>query len=77
MSRRQKKRTKRYTGEDAKRTNASTSQETVVRQYEAVDRSKVGEWWHERKRTIRIGATVTAILGGSVWLLVELIRLLL
>lgn len=74
MSKRPKKRTKRYSGEDAKR-NAATN-DPVVHRYEAVERSRVGEWWQSNKKLVRIGAYATAIIGGGSWLIVELFRLI-
>jgi hypothetical protein len=73
MSRRNKKRTKRYSGEDAKQTAGT---ETVVHRYEAVNRSAAGEWWQRKKRSVKI----IAIAAGIVVLLIatvgELIHLL-
>ena len=68
-----KKRTKRYQGEDAKHMNTVPS-EPVVHRYEAVERSRLGEWWQSKKKTVRIGAIAAAIVGGSTWLIVELVR---
>lgn len=72
MSKKPKKRTKRYSGEDAKR--PPTSAEPVIHRYEAVERSRVGEWWQSKKRLVRIGAIAAAIVGGATWLIVELLR---
>lgn len=69
-----KKRTKRYQGEDAK-SSTSTSQ-PVVHRYEAVERNKVQEWWHEKKRIIKVSAGVG---GGAVvvsWLVFELFQII-
>lgn len=68
-----KKRTKRYQGEDAKRTT-TTSAEPVVHRYEAVERSKFGEWLQPRKRALRLVGTVVG--GGAVgiWLIFELLQ---
>lgn len=70
-----KKRTKQYQGEDAKRTNVVPS-EPVVHRYEAVERSRVGEWWQAKKKVIRLGAIVAGIGAGATWLIVELFRLI-
>jgi hypothetical protein len=74
MSKKAKKRTKRYQGEDAKRTAPVTS-EPVVHRYEAVERSKLGEWWQPRKKLFRFGAIAAAVTTGSIWLLIELFQL--
>lgn len=74
MSKRAKKRTKRYQGEDAKRT-APASSEPVVHRYEAVERSRLSEWWQPRKKLFRFGAIATGVTLGGGWLLVELFQL--
>lgn len=73
MSKKPKKRTKRYQGEDAKRV-ASTSPEPVVHRYEAVERSKFGEWYEPRKRALKVVGTVVG--GGvvGIWLLIEMLQ---
>ena len=70
-----KKRTKRYSGEDAKVQQADSS-EPVVHRFEAVERSAVGEWWHEKKRVVKIGALIAAVLIGATWLLIELFQII-
>ena len=75
MSRRAKKRTKRYHGEDAKRTVPAAS-EPVIHRYEAVERSRFGEWLEPRKKLLRFGLIATAIATGSIWLLIELIQMI-
>ncbi|HEX8390121.1 MAG TPA: hypothetical protein VF597_01745 [Candidatus Saccharimonadales bacterium] len=74
MSKRHKKRTKRYQGDDAK---VTTSREPVVHHYEAVQRSRLGEWWQTRRRAVKLGALATAIVGGGALLTIELIRIIL
>ena len=74
MSKKAKKRTKRYHGEDAKRT-APASSEPVVHRYEAVERSRLSEWWQPRKKLFRFGAIAAAVATGSIWLLIELFQL--
>lgn len=73
MSNKQKKRTKRYQGEDAKQNQAVSSQ-PVVHRYEAVERSKAGEWWNGKKRIVRLGAIVSGVAVGGGWLIFELFR---
>lgn len=69
MSKRHKKRTKRYHGEDAQAPLKPT-----VHHYEAIQRGPIGEWWQAHKRGyirwIAIGA------GGIlvIWLLVDAFR---
>lgn len=47
MAKTKKKRTKRYTGADA-------AQGPVVHHYEAVERSRLGEWWFTHKKQARL-----------------------
>ncbi len=62
-----KKRTKAYSGSDAKT-------ETTVKRYKAVERNKVSQWWHDHKRV----AKPVAVYGGGavvvIVLIVEAIR---
>jgi len=70
MAKQKKKRNKAYTG-----ANASITKPTVTR-VTAENRSKVKQWWLEKKRF----AKPAAIAGGVgiivIWLLVELARLI-
>lgn len=75
MSKKSKKRTKRYQGEDAKSPNPTSSQ-PVVHRYEAVERSAVGQWWHDKRRTVKISAAVGGGLLLFVWLLFELLQII-
>lgn len=73
MSKAKKKRNKLYRGEDAAVQSASTP---VVHHYKAVQRNPLGEWWHDHRRAVSLGAKIG---GGSliiVWLLFEGARLL-
>lgn len=71
MSKKTKKRTKRYQGEDAKQTATSGP---VVHRYEAVERSRLGHWWQAKKRTVRLAAIITGVITLGGWLLTELFR---
>lgn len=71
MAKQKKKRNKPYRGAGAKST-----QPQVIR-VEAVNRSKLGQWWFEKKRIVKpvaIAAAVILILG---WLIFELVRAIL
>ena len=69
MSRKHKKRNKAYTGKDAAPTRP------VVHRYQAVVRSPLAEWWHERKRVVKL----TTMIGGGaivfIYLMYELFNL--
>lgn len=69
MAKKSKKRNKPYTGADAK------TQSPVVHRYQAVQRSKFGEWWHERKRAIKFISIAVGVVVLLVWLVFELIRI--
>lgn len=64
-----KKRNKQYRGADA-----ATTRPTVTR-IQAANRTKVGQWWFERKRILKPVLITTAIVLGLAWLIVELIRI--
>lgn len=74
MSRRHKKRNKVYRGEDAAVT--APKDEPVVHRYTAVKRSKPAEWWHDHKRTVKIGAGAGGIILFIIWIVSELLRLI-
>ena len=69
MSKRKKKRNKPYRGQDS-----SVSSEPVVRRYSAVDRGKIGQWWFEKKRFIKIVATISIVVIVIIWLIIVLIQ---
>lgn len=73
MSKKPKKRTKRYQGEDAKHRNTAT--DGTVHRFEAVERSRLSEWWQGKKRVAKVGAIAIAGVTGVTWLLVELFQL--
>ncbi|MGH7197085.1 MAG: hypothetical protein ACREGJ_04980 [Candidatus Saccharimonadales bacterium] len=65
-----KKRDKPYRGADA------ANQQPVVHRYSAKVRSPLGEWWHERKRTIKLIAISAGVVLAVGYLLFELFRLI-
>lgn len=75
MSRRPKKRTKRYHGEDAKHLQAPVSSEPVVHRYSAVDRSPLKQWWFEKKKFVKPVAITSGVTLVVIWLVIELINL--
>lgn len=70
MTKQKKKRTKAYTGADAKVTRPS------VTHMSAANRNALQQWWFEKKRLAKpVGiAVVVAII--VIWLLIELIRII-
>lgn len=75
MSRRPKKRIKKYSGENAKQFNRPAASEPAVHRYTAVDRNALGQWWFERKKIVRTVAIVTGIVIIVIWMIVELVNL--
>jgi len=69
--RNKKKRNKVYTGADA------AAQGPTIHRYKAVQRSKLGQWWHEKKRVVKIVSITAIILLIIVWLIYELFRIIL
>lgn len=65
-----KKRNKQYRGADAAMTKPS------VTRISAANRSKIGQWWFERKQIAKPILITVAILLGVTWLIVELIRII-
>lgn len=74
MAKKSKKRTKRYSGEDAKQ--VSTSSEPVIHRFEAVERNALQQWWHEKRRVVKISAGVGGGLLVFVWLVFELFQII-
>lgn len=72
MSKHKKKRNKQYTGADA----AASTKGPVVHRYVAVQRSPLGEWWHDHKRAAKITGIVAG--GGTlaIWFIYEGLRLI-
>lgn len=70
MAKQKKKRTKKYSGSDAAMTRP-----TITR-VEAVQRSKVGQWWHDRRRTLKPILIAGVVVLIIVWLIVELVRII-
>jgi hypothetical protein len=70
MSNKQKKkRNKQYRGMDASMDRPSVTRIT------AANRSKIGQWWFERKKVLKPVLIGAAILIVVVWLIIELIRI--
>ena len=68
MAKKSKKRNKPYKGANAAKTGPS-----VVR-VEAVNRSKIHQWWHENKKRIRPIAITAGVVAIIVWLIIVLIQ---
>ncbi len=73
MANKSKKRTKRYTGEDAKTTGTTT--QPVVHRFEAVQRNAAQEWWNSNKRLVKVGTYTVGGLAVFSWLIFELIQI--
>lgn len=64
-----KKRTKQYRGVDAAITKPS------VTRISAANRSKLGQWWFERKRILKPVLITSGIVVLVAWLIYELVRI--
>lgn len=64
-----KKRNKQYRGSDAAMTRPS------VTKISAANRSKLGQWWHERKRVLKPILIAAGVIAIVVWLIFEIIRI--
>lgn len=65
-----KKRNKQYRGVDAALTKPS------ITRISAANRSKLGQWWFDRKKFLKPVLITLAIVAVVVWLLIELVRLI-
>ena len=70
MVKQKKKRNKKYTGSEAK-----VTQPQVVR-VQAVQRSKLGQWWFEKKKFSKPILIATGVVLVVVLLLTELFRII-
>ncbi len=48
----------------------------TITRVEAVQRSKVGQWWHDRRRTLKPILIAGVVVLIIVWLIVELVRII-
>lgn len=64
-----KKRNKQYRGVDA------ALERPVVTKISAVNRSKFGQWWFERKRILKPVLIGAAVVIAIAWLILELVRI--
>ena len=68
-----KKRTKRYQGEDAKLPTSAA--QPIVHRFEAVDRGPLQQWWHDKKRVVKVSALTAGGVVIFAWLLFELFQI--
>lgn len=64
-----KKRNKQYRGADA-----AVTRPTVTR-ITAANRTKLGQWWFERKKILKPVLITGAVIAVIVWLIIELVRI--
>lgn len=64
-----KKRNKQYRGADATLTKPS------VTRISAVQRTKIGQWWFDRKKVLKPVLIASGVVIVIVWLIVEIIRI--
>lgn len=64
-----KKRNKQYRGQDAAMNRPAVTRIT------AANRSKIGQWWFDRRRVLKPVLIGVAIALVIIWLIIELIRI--
>lgn len=69
MVKQKKKRTKKYSGADAAITRP------VVTRVTAANRSKIGQWWFERKKFLKPIFITVGVALLIVWLITEIVRI--
>ncbi len=69
MVKQKKKRTKKYSGADAAVTRP------VVTRMSAANRSKLGQWWFERKKILKPVLITAGVVTLLVWLTIEIVRI--
>ncbi|HMR72732.1 MAG TPA: hypothetical protein PKD68_01860 [Candidatus Saccharibacteria bacterium] len=63
MAKRQKKRNKRYSGEDARTTGVAGQNKPVIHKFEAKQRNPVSQWLFEHKRGVKYSLIATSIIA--------------
>lgn len=63
MAKKQKKRNKRYSGEDARTTGVAGQNKPVLHRFEAKQRTVVGQWLFEHKRGVKYSLIATGIVA--------------
>jgi hypothetical protein len=69
MAKQKKKRNKAYSGSDAAITRP------VITRISAANRSKLGQWWFERKRILRPILIATGVILFLTILIIEIVRI--
>lgn len=64
-----KKRNKQYRGADA------ALDRPVVTRISAANRSKLGQWWFDRKRVLKPALIAAGVIVLIAWLIFELVRI--
>lgn len=70
MSKQKKKRNKAYTGADA------TITRPIITRMTAVNRSKFGQWWFDRKRILKPVLITSGVILAIIIIVVELVRVI-
>jgi hypothetical protein len=69
MSKNKKKRNKTYTGADAAITKP------VITRIEAVNRSKIGQFWFEKKKLVKPILITSGIITAVIILILQIVRI--
>lgn len=76
MTKRRKKRNKRYSGEDAKTTGVAGQNKPVIHRHDAVLRSPAGQWTHDRRKLLKTAAITLGIILFIILIVFGLIQTL-
>jgi hypothetical protein len=68
MTKHKKKRNKVYTGADA------ALDHPIVTRISAVNRSKIGQWWFEHSKVVKIVAKIAAVVIAVILIILEIIK---
>lgn len=58
-----------------KRPSGGRQPAPVIHRYQAVVRGPLAQWWHDKKRSVKIIAAVVSVAFILIWLLLELAKL--
>lgn len=64
-----KKRNKRYSGVDA------SLDKPIITKVSAVNRTKLGQWWFDRKKVLKPIIITIGVVILVIWLILELVRI--
>lgn len=76
MAKKQKKRNKRYSGEDARTTGVAGQNKPVVHRFEAKQRTAVGQWLFEHRRGVKYSLIATGVVAFIALIVTGIIQII-